>query len=143
VEEQTNVEASRSSTYRLYSWNGRLHKLPECYRLPQGGPLEAWQHWCLGGGHPPLKSVNASNFSNSNARKRYCDLVLFCKEIERYSNVSVVRDLIHANELFKAWEGNFSIPESTTSNRKRRNNQLRWTTLVNVLRKQKQQAAIE
>jgi len=64
------------TTVSVYSWGGSFHKLPQNYKLPDVNVAAAFRIWFLGicaEKLPPFKSLDPSDFSLSNERKRFSD----------------------------------------------------------------------
>lgn len=96
-------------TLALGTSNGRLQRLPNDWRFPEGNPIQLWTQWNVGDNAkqvPPLRSLNAKDFvfldaiplsekeqkelkgrkNNQNkrraSRKTYSEMKSFCQYIE-------------------------------------------------------------
>ncbi len=89
-------------TYQLYSWGGSFHKLPLDYTFPDVTVAAAYRYWHIGSEEenlPPFKSLEPTDFSKSNERKRLSDWKYIMKEIigvladdyeDESSNINVI-----------------------------------------------------
>jgi hypothetical protein len=127
---------------RLYTWGGRLSRLPETFRLPDGSPLQAWQYWCCGDpnlGYPPLRQCQPADVCDKSTRTRWSDLVYLMKQLESRANdlghdmsqIDVQRSITIYDEVKDA----IQLPPRTGNNRARRSGQLAWITVSTELRK--------
>lgn len=129
-------------TVNVHSWGGKLHPVPETFRLPLGSALIAYQQWCCGDrtrGYPPIRSLSFEDLPTANERKRFshysCLMSLIDKECKRLDKWIADPTTDQATSMFMSAERVFdAIDETTTSNRKRRVSQLAWPTILNNLR---------
>jgi hypothetical protein len=64
------------ASYQLYTWGGSFHRLPEGYKFPGASLAGAFRLWFNGateGNIPPFKSLEPTDFSDKNQRKRLSD----------------------------------------------------------------------
>jgi hypothetical protein len=127
----------------VHMWGGALHLLPENYVLPNGTCEAAWQVWMLPdtmNQHPPLKQCVPSDFAQKTQRKRFSDLTYLAKDISRYITDGVVINSINqVNEIFYQWLENLDLPLRSNKGRRRRMGQMKWASMVTLLRKHRQQ----
>ena len=91
-------------SYHLYTWGGKLRRLPYGYVLSckataeierrKRTPLQAWCRWFLpdhthvfNGQEkplPPLRAVKPSDFSSASQKKRYSDWRVLCNRLKYY-----------------------------------------------------------
>ena len=128
----------------LYMWGGQLHRLPENFELPSGGALNAWQDRVCQNqnhGYPPLRTVNRDDMSTPNKRKRFSDLSFLMNILETEArNRGIWRNtqtLVEANDIFILCKGAIEYAELENPNKRRRKGQLKWTTIVNMMRQQR------
>ena len=143
----TPVSPSSSTTQRrvahshaLHSWGGKLHLVPQDFSFPTGPALIAWQHYCCGDeskSYPPLRSLQPTDMSSTNLRKRLSDFKFVNGLVEteaKRKSIWVDRPTLEqANAIFLECQS--VLPTSPDENdRKRRTSQLQWTTLTNHVR---------
>jgi hypothetical protein len=75
--QQINVqEEVPGSKYLLYSWDGRLHRVPKDFDFPKCNVAVAFQLWYLGNsekGYPPFKNLEPSDLADGKKRKCLSD----------------------------------------------------------------------
>ena len=127
----------------VHMWGGALHLLPENYKLPNGTCEAAWQVWMLPDTmqrHPPLKSCCPSDFAQKAQRKRFSDLSYLAKDISRYGADGMGANSIEqVNQIFLQWLAALDLPILSDKGRRRRIGQMKWSSMVTLLRKHRQQ----
>ena len=127
----------------LHMWGGALHLLPENYVLPNGTCEAAWQVWMLPDTmqhHPPLNRCFPSDFAKKAQRKRFSDLCYLAKDISRYfTNGLVPNSIEEVNNVFLLWFADLDLPMLSDKGRRRRMAQMKWASMVTLLRKHRQQ----
>lgn len=125
----------------LFMWNGSFHRVPQTFTFPVGGALVCWQHYCCGDatkGYPPLQQLEPRDMPSKNLRKRLSDYLYLMKRVERLVKEKggwiAKPTLAQANEMFAAGQEALSLPP-LPSNRQRRVNQMKWQSVVQLLRK--------
>jgi hypothetical protein len=69
---------------KLWTWGGKLRRLPEDFTVPTMTPLSAWQLWCCGDKakqYPPFLNIQGCDLSDANKRRRISDIATVCKAI--------------------------------------------------------------
>ena len=135
VEANSDCTTSSSRTqYSTFTWGERLHPVPEDYALPNGGMLQAWQHWCLGDTAKqiaPLRQLKSHDFPTINARKRLCDfrhIMLHIEKTVRDRGAWIKRPSAEdANNMYRAAQVHLAITAD-------RPGQIKWRTACNLLR---------
>lgn len=140
IQPTTSVEpvTERNST-TAHCWGGRIHLLPEDYKIPKATGRIIWEHWLLedaNSGIPPLRRVGTQSIQKSQ-RKRFSDLKYFIKivtdillEMGQYiENPSPLQ----VAQMYEAAFDKLGISSNSATNRQRRGG-LVWTTLVRNLR---------
>lgn len=138
-----NVEAE--SHGELFAWGGRLHMVPQDFTLPPVPASQAFMLWVSGSvekKYPPLRLLSPTDMPTLNTRKRYSDLKTFMSVLEsdakrgrkaywpRLANGAWKHSLTvtEARDVFKKVAGSISISNSTNKGRKRRIEQLAWSS---------------
>lgn len=141
-----NEQAAEPQQRQAFLWKGSFHAVPEDFEFPRGGVLQAWQFWCCGHDEnrwPPLRTLVPHDMSTRNKKKRLCDFRFLMNEIEseanQQGNWDANNNVNTANEIFSAAQSVLPMDLRTKKNRKRRPGQMRWTTMVNLLREKKKQ----
>ena len=136
--EANNPSNAQQEYPAVYMWGGALHLLPENYILPNGTCEAAWQVWMLPdtmNGHPPLKHCAPSDFAQKAQRKRFSDLSYLAKDISRYVTDSMeVHSIGQVNQIFLNWIENLELPMQSIKGRRRRISQIKWASMVTLLR---------
>jgi hypothetical protein len=137
---------NRNVQGQMYMWGGRLARLPEDFVFPSGSVRIAWQHWCCGNtskGYPPLRLIKPRDIALEKVKRRLADYRFLMKRIQdsieddqfRIEDITITE----ANSLFDRYSHIAELPNLTSNNRTRRNNQLAWITVATELRKQRNQ----
>ncbi len=128
----------------VFSWGGRLHLLPENFAFPDAGVLAAWQYYTCGDAsknYPPLRTIEPCDMKDKNMKRRLADFKFLMNELEERVKAAgrwvVDPTLQQANDMFQASGFLNFIAAVTPHNRKRRVDQIKWTTFVNILRAKK------
>lgn len=145
-ESKSSSSSASSKPGTMHMWGGKMHCVPEHFSFPNGGALVAWQEYCCGNsgkGYPPLRVLQNSDMSSPNLKRRLADYHFLMRtvedEVKSNGNWILNPSLSEANEMFQAGCRAIELPASTSHNRKRRGNQLKWTTYVNEVRFLKKQ----
>ena len=130
----------------LHMWGGKMRRVPESFQLPQGGLLPAFLQWHIGDpvkGYPPLRYLDPCDVGDEkdpvglNKQKRLADLQKIMKmmedEVKKKNKWVESPTLSQANEMFSVALPALGIPQTTPKGRKRRMDQLAWTTFVRDL----------
>ncbi len=133
--------------HQIYTYEGRLHRVPADFELPRGTTLLAWQLYVCGDDakrYPPLRRLQPSDIgSNKNKRKRFSDYNFIMKMVmEKVKADHKWVDnpsLTQANEMFTVGEAALSavLAESDVQvggRKRKRSGQMRWTTVAKLLR---------
>ena len=101
----------------------------------------AWQQWCNGNGtleSPPIKSPTSNYFDTVSKRKRFSDLRYAMRMIEAEAirpDCLIRRPKIEeANHIYNQCCSVIDIGATTANNRQRRTTQMKWTTVVKLMR---------
>lgn len=139
--ESKEKEISNFSDSQLYLWNGAFHCLPEDYKLPIVTCRNAWSLWCCGDPSkniPPLRFIKPADLKEVKERKRLSDFKFVMQRIEE--NLEIEKNSLNScsvekiQEIFKSTEHALRIDSRTEKNRKRRLEQLSWTSAAVILR---------
>lgn len=140
--ETDNETTQQLMTPRIYSWNGRLSRLPQSFTLPRGTCITAWQAWCCGNvsqGYPPLRLIEPSDICDRKAKSRLGDLRFLMRVLEEEADSqgeSIENITIEdCNRIYEVIKDVIQLPNRTRNNRQRRNAQLSWQTVATELRK--------
>lgn len=132
------------SRFEYFYWEDSFHRLPEDFSFTNGGILTAWQSWCCSDSIkkiPPLRTTGPRDHSKKNGmRKRSSDYRFLMAYIEQeVKQKGAWKDnpsIEEANEMFYLINETLPLPEYSGKNRKRRIDQMKWNTAVNILTKQ-------
>ncbi len=123
-------------------WNGKLHRVPETFKLPAGTPEHCFNVWMLGDaehGYPPLRLLEPNDMPTKNDQKRLSDLRFLMKllqsELEQQNIWVESPTLEQVVDMYSRAEHILSLADKSANGRVRRLNQLGWKTVVNTLRK--------
>ena len=121
-----------------FMWNGAFHLVPEDFTLPNCDMATAWQLWCCGylsRGYPPYRKLTPSDMANSNVGKRLCDFRFLMNVLEdkaRANNIwNPTAIIVQANQIFQSVKSVLVLDAQSEKNRKRRADQIKWSTMVN------------
>lgn len=137
LEENGNENQQNSTQPQLYFWGGRFRRLPESYTLPNGTVLAAFRAWMLPDTETnvsALRYCSCNDFNNTNSRKRFSDLSVLMKKIQGDRQISNPTNQ-QLNEMVRQWAENCPIDLRTPKGRERRIGQLKWTSVLNMIRK--------
>jgi hypothetical protein len=122
----------------LYSWGGKLRRLPESFQLDTKWPIKiAFDLWFGGNpakGYPPLRAVEPSDVSDDKSvRKRFSDLKKLMERLEmdlKRNNNFVENPLqVQLSGMFGKLSGEaLLLGAETPTGKKRREEQLAWTS---------------
>ncbi|KAG7363926.1 hypothetical protein IV203_037128 [Nitzschia inconspicua] len=125
----------------MHSWGGRLHLVPQDFAFPNSWSQIAWQYWMCGDRqkqYPPLRILSKNDMSNTNMQKRLSDfrylMQLVEKRVEEKGKWIAHPSIEQANEMFEAGKDVLDISEVSEKGRKRRGEQMKWSTMVNRVR---------
>lgn len=126
---------------RLFSWGGRLRRLPEHYELPNGTVHAAFRIWMCPDTDREicaLRHCSTADFDDKNKRKRFGDLRrIMNKIIESVRDSGLYRERPTVEEcdaMLVSWEEQGLISAVTPRGRERRMGQLKWTYVLKILR---------
>jgi hypothetical protein len=80
-----NVTETNASSYPIFMWQGKLHRVPEDFNFPKCNVSIAFELWHLGNpekSYPPFKLLEPSDMSDLKKRKRLSDWKYFMNSIE-------------------------------------------------------------
>ena len=81
------------------------------------------------------------DFAQKAQRKRFSDLSYLAKDISKYNTgSSEVVSVVHVNDVFSQWLAHLDLPMLSDKGRRRRIGQMKWASMVTLLRKHRQQA---
>ena len=136
-------ENQERALFELFNWDGKFRKLPRDYALPSGCLDSAFQCWMLPDTRrniSPLRSCSTSDFA-ANKQKRFCDFSKLMRIIEscaRDKNVFVENPTIEQlGVMLNTWYAQRRINAVIPKGRVRRTNQLKWTSVLKLLRQEK------
>ena len=121
---------------QLFQWGGGLRRLPQDFSLPAGNVVAAFRSWMLpdtSNNICALKNCTSSDFYCNNKKKRFSDYSVLMRLIQGgYSGLNP--SLTEVNQILTAWEESGAIPVFTPKGRKRRPGQLKWTSVLAMIR---------
>jgi hypothetical protein len=146
-ESQQSSAIQTSETENVYApfhYSGRFHRLPSNFSLPKGGVLAAWQLWLCGDRRKnivPLACLGTKDMPTRNMAKRFSDLALLCRTIQK---ICVIRGgmILQPNE--RSVEDAFRLyafalihlpcrEEISPNGQARRPLQVTWKTMVKYI----------
>ena len=124
---------------------GRLHIFPFDFTLPAGPSSIAWQYWLCGDrsrGYPPLRLLRPVDLPSARIRKRRSEYAFLMGALEtRARQLPIWKEtptVIEANRIFEESKKDVLVlDEQSDKKRKRRPEQVSWTTMVNLVRTRK------
>ncbi len=137
-------DAATHSSSAEYSWQGRLHPVPETFVLPVGAVDHAFFHWAVGSKeppYPPLHTLAPHDMPTINVRKRFSDYRKLMGLIERKAKEAghwpkdggqqwkERLSLAEARIAFDSVAEEFELASQTRTGRRRRVSQLAWNTV--------------
>jgi hypothetical protein len=132
----------------VHHWGGLLRPVPDTFTFPVCSALAAFQLYCSGNAelqYPPLRILTPADMPTRDSRKRLSDYRFLMRKLEgrlRRDGAWVPEPTLDdCNTMFDAAADEITVPEWTAGQRKRRLTQLKWTTLVKVLRKSRTREA--
>jgi len=133
-------DAGRPST-SMKLWGGKLHVVGENFKLPQITLKAAYQQWHLGNselGVPPLKRIPSSSLSNKE-KKRYSDMKGVMQKMDSLLSQPLPKKPDHqrVNQAFDKVFPKLGISATSSKGRKRRLDQILWTTICKDLKQKK------
>jgi len=136
-------QANSSITNRAHMWGGRFHLVPENFTFLDAACLVAWQYWICGDRGkelPPLRNLSPDDMSTKDLKKRLSDFKYLMGLLERearekglWKNDATVQEAIDMFESCK--ENVLNLEGKSENNRRRRPEQIKWTTMVHLVRK--------
>ena len=128
---------------QAHMWGGKFHLVPEDFSFPDASTLLAWQYWVCGDREkelPPLRSLSPDDMSSKNMRKRLSDFKFLMQIIEeKIKEIGEWKDNVtvqEANEMFAKCKHLVLVQDNVSEKmRKRRPEQIKWSTMVNLIRK--------
>jgi hypothetical protein len=140
-ENQIISEIVELSHAQLFTWGGRINKLPENYDLPTGTVQLAYQMWMLPDNLNrvcALRNCSAKDFSTKEKKRRFGDLAKLMDSIEsdakRDDIWTLSPNVNQVNLMVNKWWENINISTCTPKGRTRRLGQMKWTTVPKLLR---------
>jgi hypothetical protein len=137
---EANAAETISKSRHIFNWDGGLHLLPSNYEFPKVGLRTIFQHWFIGSNsEPPLRRIKPIDLPK-NQRKRLSDLKWIMQKME--TNIKGQNrwtdnpTLLQVNDMFDIGFAGLGLIDTTLTNRTRRLGEMKWNTVVKVLRKQ-------
>jgi hypothetical protein len=139
---------ANSPTTTMYTWQGRLHPVPETFELPNGPVDQAWIQWSVGFQHPlvpPLRNLTFFDMPSRNMRKRFSDFRKLMMLIESTAKSSGLwpksgrkqwkerLTIGEARAIFEKVAVDFEPKAKSKEGRSRRISQLSWNTVYKEL----------
>ncbi len=133
----------RSYGHQAYMWDGSFHLVPQDFQFPSGDVQTAWQYWCCGDpsrNYVPYRLLKPNDMSTPNLRKRLSDYRFLMGKLEEklveQSRWIANANVSQANEMLQLVAPIvLDLNSDTINNRKRRPYQVKWGTMVNLVRK--------
>lgn len=130
---------------RVYLWGDMMHRLPEDFQLPIGTVRQAFIAYTAGNielKYPPLMLVDATDMSTRDKKKRFSELKGLMSDVTERAQSEPdpvwpknpdgtwVQTLTmdQAATVYDAVKHTIAIPERSPKGRRRRREQLRWST---------------
>jgi hypothetical protein len=133
--------SQQTQQLQLFTWGGRINRLPEDYNLPSGTVQSAFLIWMTpdsSKGICALRYCSAIDFSTKEKKRRFGDLSKLMKMIEEYAKLKDIwpdnPDIAHVNHMTNTWWENINISSCTPQGRTRRLGQMKWTSVLKLLR---------
>ncbi|ETV90242.1 hypothetical protein H310_14921 [Aphanomyces invadans] len=129
---------------QLYTWGGRLSKLPADFEFPAVDAATAWRLWWRGNvrsGHPPYRFIVPADLATTKQRKALSDWKFVMGHFERVSvgagfALPTRPTDLEVSNMFEPVAGFLrSVYSCATGKRTRRITQLRLVSHIRVLRK--------
>src|SRR5262249_24896899 len=124
-------------TTTVYVWGSGRHLAPENFAFPEGSAVVAWQQYMCGNaakGYPPLRVLRPSDMATTNLRKRLSDFrfLMPCLEDRVRAEGQWLENptLAEAAAMFAVGCQAITVADSTPAERKRRLEQIHWSTHV-------------
>jgi hypothetical protein len=128
----------------MYVWNDKPHLFPEDFSFPDGSTLLAWQEWCCGNamkGYPPLRQLTSSDLTSRKKKKQLSDFRFLMgtieDEVKRLGQWVDHPTLDQANAMYALAHSILYHDAVSPKNRKRRPNDIKWTTMKNMVGKRR------
>ena len=145
ADESVGSRAAQRPTDELYMWGGGIHRVPEDFQLPSGTVRQAFLMYAAGNAeleHPPLMVLNGSDMSTTHKKKRFSELrslmVVLVREAQSEPHAVWPKTpggaweprltMAQAATVYEAVKDAIALPARTPKGRRRRREQLRWTT---------------
>ncbi len=143
VDNRDNHHHERTLDRQAFMWDGSFHLVPQDFQFPSGDVQTAWQYWCCGDPsryYAPYRLLKPTDMSTPNLRKRLSDYRFPMGKLEEklveQSRWIANADVSQANEMFQLVAPMvLDLNSETVNNRKRRPYQVKWGTMVNLVRK--------
>lgn len=142
--QQQQYAQPRAHQHPVYQYGGQFYKVPEGFVLPTGTVEQAWYQWmCRDDKRPALRDLTAEDLpKGSKERKRFPDLkYLMTKLEEKLKDHESWRDqptVEEAQTMFEVARAVLPMDARSAKGQKRRPNQAKWSTVVNLMRNKKQ-----
>lgn len=127
---------------RSYTWGGKFRKLPEKFTFPSCTVRNLWILWLFGNveqGIPPYKNLQGSDLPNKNDSKKLSEMRFLLKKLvleaqrQELNLLEITFEV--AMEFYKRQSRLVQIGQITCKKRRRRNEELSWTTVAKEMRK--------
>ncbi|KUG01951.1 hypothetical protein AM587_10001959 [Phytophthora nicotianae] len=131
---------STAQTRYYHTWGGKFHVLPKDFAFPSIDPLGAWILWWFGNpelNYPPYKGIPSDDLDTPQKKVTLSEWSVMMRHIingiekDLRKPMPAIRDEVHAIELFKI---GYNTLELKPSKRKRRNAQIKLTTVLRLIR---------
>ncbi|OWZ21858.1 hypothetical protein PHMEG_0003535 [Phytophthora megakarya] len=132
---------SRSASQTLLVTQSRLTRAPSDFDIPSMSLLCAWEHWCCGdpsGRIGPYRFLQWQDLSTTRKRKTLSNYRCMMLEIQNKIPVNAwiqTPTVSQARTMLQSVVSELSIQDVTPKNRQRRTDQLKWSTALNEIRK--------
>jgi hypothetical protein len=134
------IQAPESFGFQSYNWGGAYHRVPEDFDSPKAGPLPCWQLLCLRDTvkmYPPYRTLKPVDVPKS-IRKRLSDyrfLMNYLEDRLKERNIFKINPTLEeVNQMFEIAKDVLVFDHESSKKRKRREEQVKWTTMVNPVR---------
>ncbi|ETO85829.1 hypothetical protein F444_00563 [Phytophthora nicotianae P1976] len=125
-----------------FFWGGRFRRVPQEFQLPDCSVATLWVMWQCGNATKkilPLRMLDGLDMPNRNMQKRLSDIRYLMSSVEaearRIGMWRARQNVEEAVKTFSACASVVTVPHLTAKNRKRRQGQLSWKTVVALMRR--------
>ncbi|KAH9122377.1 hypothetical protein AeMF1_006297 [Aphanomyces euteiches] len=142
--QQNSQTESTNHQFQIYSWGSGIHLLPETFQFPSVDICTAWKLWWRGNpqqGLIPFKQIKTIDLSSRNQRNIYYEwkftMEILCQYYSSKTGKPLLKNpselqLVDAFDIVKHAVDHFR--DETSKKRKRRDCQLKITTVARLFR---------